>query len=116
MSSNLDTTRQHDSKTTQQRDSETARQRDSDAEHPDREPPADPEHVVDDLPPSSKLVYKVLEYEGELTQDVLVAESRLCARTVRHALRQLEEAGVVTSRVHMADARQSVYWIDEPAR
>ena len=64
-----------------------------------------------DLPPSAKLVYKVLEYEGELTQADIAAESRLCPRTVRYALGKLEDRDVVESRVHLEDARQSVYRI-----
>ncbi|TMT86926.1 MarR family transcriptional regulator [Haloterrigena sp. H1] len=66
-----------------------------------------------DLPPSAKLVYKVLEYEAPLTQEELAAESRLCPRTVRYALGRLEDHGVVTSRACLADARQSKYRIDE---
>lgn len=70
-----------------------------------------------DLSPSAKLVYKVLEYEGELTQSEIAAESRLCPRTVRYALKRLERNGVVDSRVHLEDARQSVYRIaDRPPR
>lgn len=72
---------------------------------------------ITDLSPSAKLVYKVLEYEGELTQAEIAAESRLCPRTVRYALKKLERNGIVDSRVHLADARQSVYRIaDGPAR
>ncbi|SDD39383.1 helix-turn-helix domain-containing protein [Natrinema hispanicum] len=66
-----------------------------------------------DLPPSAKLIYKVLEYEAPLTQEELAAESRLCPRTVRYALGRLEEQGVVTSRACLADARQSKYRIDD---
>ena len=64
-----------------------------------------------DLPPSAKLVYKVLEYEGELTQAEIASESRLCPRTVRYALGKLEARDVVDSRIHLEDARQSVYRI-----
>ncbi|GAB3036266.1 MarR family transcriptional regulator [Natronobiforma cellulositropha] len=64
---------------------------------------------VSDLSPSAKLVYKVLEYEGNLTQEEIASESRLCPRTVRYALGKLEDQGLVTSRVHLRDARQSVY-------
>lgn len=66
---------------------------------------------VQDLPPSAKLVYKVLEYEGSMTQDEIATESRLCSRTVRYALGKLESQGMVTSRVNLKDARQSVYRI-----
>ncbi len=64
---------------------------------------------VDDLSPSAKLVYKVLEYEGPMTQEEIATESRLCPRTVRYALGKLEHHGTVTSRVNLEDARQSIY-------
>ena len=41
---------------------------------------------LSDLPPSAKLVYKVLEYNGPMTQKDIVEESMLSARTVRYAL------------------------------
>ncbi|MFB6173343.1 MAG: helix-turn-helix transcriptional regulator [Halobacteriales archaeon] len=62
-----------------------------------------------DLPPSAKLVYKVLEYNGGLTQKDIVEESMLSARTVRYALERLEEIGAVTEDVYFADARQNIY-------
>ncbi len=67
---------------------------------------------IDDLSPSAKLVYKVLEYEGPMTQEEIARESRLCARTVRYALGKLDEHGVVTSRASLEDARQSIYRIE----
>ncbi|QLK26743.1 MarR family transcriptional regulator [Natrinema zhouii] len=75
------------------------------------EPAAD--RTLADLPPSAKLVYKVLEYEGPMTQERIAAESRLCPRTVRYALGKLEDGGIVTSRVCLEDARQSTYRIGE---
>lgn len=65
--------------------------------------------AVSDLPPSAKLIAKVLEYNGTLTQSKLVNKSRLSPRTVRHALKQLDETGVVDSEVSLADARQQLY-------
>ncbi|WP_459192878.1 winged helix-turn-helix transcriptional regulator [Halosimplex sp. J119] len=67
---------------------------------------------LSDLPPSAKLVYKVLEYDGPLTQKGIVEESMLSARTVRYALERLEEIGVVEEDVYFADARQNLYEID----
>jgi transcription initiation factor IIE alpha subunit len=67
---------------------------------------------IDDLPPSAKLVFKVLEYKGSLTQKEIVEESMLSARTVRYALERLEELEVVTEDVYFADARQSLYEVD----
>ena len=67
---------------------------------------------IDELPPSAKLVFKVLEYNGALTQKQIVEESMLSARTVRYALERLEELGVVQEDVYFADARQNLYEID----
>ena len=64
-----------------------------------------------DLPPSAKLVYKVLEYDGPLTQKQLVEESMLSARTVRYALERLEDLGVVSEDIYFADARQNLYQV-----
>ncbi len=69
---------------------------------------------IDDLPPSAKLVFKVLEYKGSLTQKQIVNESMLSARTVRYALERLEEIGVVEEDIYFADARQSLYEITVP--
>lgn len=65
--------------------------------------------VVSDLPPSAKLIVKVLEYNGTLTQSELADKSRLSPRTVRDGLQKLEEADVVVSEVSLSDARQSLY-------
>ncbi|MFQ3319999.1 MAG: DNA-binding Lrp family transcriptional regulator [Natronomonas sp.] len=70
---------------------------------------SDTESRVASLPPSAKLVYKTLEYEGRLTQSELATESRLPQRTVRHALRKLEDAGAVEEAVYLMDARKSMY-------
>jgi len=65
--------------------------------------------VVSDLPPSAKLIVKVLEYNGTLTQSELADKSRLSPRTVRHGLKELDQAGVVDSEISLADARQQLY-------
>jgi len=70
---------------------------------------------LSDLPPSAKLVYKVLEYNGPLTQKGIVEESMLSARTVRYALERLDEVGVVDEDVYFADARQNLYEIPDEA-
>lgn len=67
--------------------------------------------VLADLPPSAKLVYKVLEYNGAMTQKAIVEESMLSARTVRYALERLEDIGAVSEDVYFADARQNLYEI-----
>ncbi len=70
---------------------------------------------IEDLPPSAKLVYKVLEYKGPLTQKGIVEESMLSARTVRYALERLDEVGVIEEDVYFADARQNLYEIVDDA-
>ena len=70
---------------------------------------------IGDLPPSAKLVFKVLQYDGPLTQKQIVQESMLSARTVRYALERLEDIDIVTEDVYFADARQNLYEIEAPA-
>ncbi|QSG15208.1 MarR family transcriptional regulator [Halapricum desulfuricans] len=65
--------------------------------------------AVRDLPPSAKLVAKVLEYNDQLTQSQLAEETLLPGRTVRYALNRLEEVGVVDARFSFTDARKRVY-------
>ncbi|WP_232688241.1 MarR family transcriptional regulator [Halobacterium zhouii] len=64
---------------------------------------------VQDLPPSAKLVLKVLEYNGGLTQKQIVENSRLSQRTVRDALDRLQEVDVVEKDIYIPDARQNLY-------
>jgi len=66
-----------------------------------------------DLPPSAKLVYKVLEHDGPLTQKGIVEESMLSARTVRYALERLDDIGAVEEDVYFADARQNLYEVTD---
>ena len=65
-----------------------------------------------DLSPSAKLVAKTLEYEGESTQSALAESTLLTPRTVRYALDQLEEAGLVSSRISFVDARKRIYSLE----
>jgi len=65
--------------------------------------------VVSDLAPSAKLIVKVLEYNGPLTQSELADKTRLSPRTTRYGLTELEEAGVVVSEISLSDARQNIY-------
>ena len=68
---------------------------------------------VSDLPPSAKLVYKTLAWNGELTQGEIAEESLLAHRTVRNALDRLDEVGAVESRVSFRDARKRIYWLED---
>ncbi len=70
---------------------------------------ADRWEPVRDLPPSAKLVAKVLDYNDTLTQSELAEETLLPPRTVRYALSRLEDEEVVDSRFSFADARKRLY-------
>jgi DNA-binding MarR family transcriptional regulator len=76
-----------------------------------REQPTGQE-ALRESPPSAKLVAKVLEYDGPLTQQELAEKSLLPTRTVRYAVSELEEVGVVQSRISFTDARKRVYRLD----
>ncbi len=65
-----------------------------------------------DLPPSAKLVAKVLESDSPLSQGQLAEESLLPDRTVRYALNRLEDVGLVGSRYSFRDARKQVYYLN----
>ena len=65
-----------------------------------------------ELPPSAKLVAKVLEGDAPLSQGQLAEESLLPDRTVRYALNRLEECGLVGSRYSFKDARKQVYYLN----
>ena len=64
-----------------------------------------------DLPPSAKLVAKVLESDSPLSQGQLAEESLLPDRTVRYALNRLEDVDLVNSRYSFRDARKQVYYL-----
>ncbi|HJN57238.1 MAG: NAD(+)/NADH kinase [Candidatus Woesearchaeota archaeon] len=63
------------------------------------------------LPPSAKLVYKILSYEGNLTQKEIINMTYLPERTVRHALELLLGKRLITRQAYLNDARQSVYGV-----
>ena len=64
-----------------------------------------------ELPPSAKLVAKVLEMDAPRSQGELAEESLLPDRTVRYALNRLEESELVGSRYSFKDARKQVYFL-----
>lgn len=67
------------------------------------------EETVRDLPPSAKLVVKVLEHNADLTQKEIAEKSRLSQRTARDALSRLQEADIVEKDICFRDARQNLY-------
>ncbi len=75
---------------------------------------AQPEHEITDVPPSAKLVLKVLEYNDGLTQKEIVDRTRLSQRTVRDAVKRLQDRGIVEKGIYVPDARQNLYTLSEP--
>ena len=65
------------------------------------------------MPPSSKLLLKILEYEGSMTQKELVAKTLLPDRTVRLAMSHLLEKGYVNRKISIRDSRQKIYEISK---
>ena len=65
-----------------------------------------------EMPPSAKLVAKVLEYNGTLSQSAIAEETLLPPRTVRYALGRLEDEAVVASRPSFTDARKRLYELE----
>src|SRR3989344_1305060 len=65
--------------------------------------PLTPERTKN-LPPSAKLVYKILVYEGNLTQKELIRMSNLPERTVRYALELLLKQRLITQKPYLNDA------------
>ena len=63
------------------------------------------------MPPSSKLLLKILEYEGSMTQKELVSKTMLPDRTVRLAMSHLLEKGYVKRKISIRDSRQKIYEI-----
>ena len=62
------------------------------------------------LPPSAKLVYRVLDdADGALTQGQIRERALLPARTTREALTKLEDGELVDERLYVPDARKRLY-------
>ncbi len=71
----------------------------------------EPEIIPKNAPPSAKFIYKILQYEGPLTQKEIVTNSMLPARTVRMALNYLIKNNLITRQTSIRDTRQSIYLI-----
>ena len=69
------------------------------------------EDLAQELPPSAKLVLKVLEYQGQLSQKEIIEETKLPPRTVRYALSLLMSEGLVMKRLSLRDSRQGMYQV-----
>lgn len=64
---------------------------------------------IRDIPPSAKLVLKVLEYDSELTRQELVNNTRLAQRSVRDAFGRRIDEGIDEKTLSVPDVRQNLY-------
>jgi thiosulfate/3-mercaptopyruvate sulfurtransferase len=69
------------------------------------------EERLEDLPPSSKFIYKTLSREGSMTLKEITEETLLGSRTARYGLDQLEEADLIETAPALHDGRQTCYSI-----
>lgn len=61
------------------------------------------------MPPSAKLILKILEYEGSMSQKDLAAKTLLPERTIRLSLGHLVNRGYVKKKTSLRDARHRIY-------
>jgi len=61
------------------------------------------------LPPSAKLILKVIEYEGPLSRKEIIERTLLPERTVRYAISQLLRRGLISRSLDPRNPRQQVY-------
>ena len=67
---------------------------------------------IKELPPSAKVIYKILSYEEALTQKEIINETYLPSRTVRHALNILLKKKLISKSINLSDIRQAIYKIN----
>lgn len=65
------------------------------------------------MPPSAKLILKILEYEGPMSRRDLTKKTMLPDRTTRLALSILVERGLVKRKPLLRDARQKIYYVSK---
>lgn len=64
---------------------------------------------MENLSPSVKFVFKLLDLKGMLTQKEIIRETYLPPRTVRYALKRLRKEGLIEEKLYIKDARQCLY-------
>ena len=72
--------------------------------------------TIGHLPPSAKLVFKVLETSEGLTQKDIIEQTKLPPRTVRFAIKRLKSNSLLKERLSFMDARQSLYSLVDYSR
>jgi len=61
------------------------------------------------LSPATKLVFKVLELNGWMTQKEITKETYLPSRTVKYAMRNLREKDIIVEKLDPDDLRRKYY-------
>lgn len=59
--------------------------------------------------PSLKLVLKILQSNGWMTQKEIIFETTLPPRTTRYALKKLKDAKVIQERLNLSDMRMKSF-------
>lgn len=67
--------------------------------------------MVRNLPPSSLKVYNILQTHKKMTFQEITSQTTYSTRTIRYALRELREAGLVGQIPNMTDLRRCYYFI-----
>jgi transcription initiation factor IIE alpha subunit len=65
--------------------------------------------IMNPLPPSSKIVLKILGTDGALTHKDIVNKTHCSPRTVRYALKRLKEHELIIEKMNIRDMRQIIY-------
>ena len=65
--------------------------------------------IAKTAPPSAKFIVRMLQYEGNMTQKEIIKVTSLPPRTVRSALRYLNNQGMVETQTSLKDARYTIY-------
>ncbi len=71
--------------------------------------PPQPARAMNPLPPSSKIVLRVLGREGAMTHKEIVRKTHCSPRTIRYALKKLKERKLLIEKMNMQDLRQIIY-------
>jgi DNA-binding MarR family transcriptional regulator len=61
------------------------------------------------LSPSTKLVLKILQLNGWMTQREIIGETTLPPRTVKYAIKKLKEHKIVREKPDLNDMRSKYY-------
>lgn len=64
---------------------------------------------VTQLSPSTKLVLKILQLNGWMTQREIIGETTLPPRTVKYAIKKLKEQKIVREKPDLSDMRSKYY-------